>query len=53
VELLDGLVQHPDTRNLLGERLGPTAITIPEEALPDFRLAIARLGFPVEEDMKG
>ena len=28
--LLDGLLQHPATRPWLGERLGPTAVVIPE-----------------------
>jgi hypothetical protein len=29
-ELIDGLLQHPATRSLLGERLGPTTVAIPD-----------------------
>jgi hypothetical protein len=49
-EILDGLVQHPETRDLLGERLGPTAVAISADALPAFRLAVARLGIPLHDD---
>jgi Helicase conserved C-terminal domain len=49
-EILDGLVQHPETRDLLGERLGPTAVAISAGALPAFRLAVARLGIPLHDD---
>ena len=42
-EVLDGLLQHPETRDLLGERLGPTAVVIPEPALAPLRLALAGL----------
>jgi hypothetical protein len=44
-ELLDGLVQHPDTRNLLGERLGPTAVVVPTASLPALRRTLEALGF--------
>jgi hypothetical protein len=30
-ELIDGLLQHPATRSLLGERLGPTCVAIPDD----------------------
>ncbi len=32
MQWLDGLMQHPATRDYMGERLGPTAVIIPEEA---------------------
>ncbi len=32
-ELLDGLAQHPDTRDLLGERLGPTTAVVPDASV--------------------
>lgn len=47
-ELMDGLAQHPATRGLLGERLGPTAAVIPEEALAPLRLALEGLGLPLD-----
>ena len=46
-ELLDGLAQHPATRNLLGDRLGPTSVVIPDETLIAFRQAVARLGLKI------
>jgi hypothetical protein len=36
-ELLDGLVQHPATRTLLGDRLGPTAVAVPEDQIHELR----------------
>lgn len=49
-EILDGLTQHPDTRDLLGERLGPTSIIIPEPALAPFRIALHRLGLILDPE---
>ncbi|WP_422930364.1 hypothetical protein [Singulisphaera sp. PoT] len=43
-ELLDGLLQHPQTRDYLGDRLGPTSIVIIEEALPGLRAILGTLG---------
>lgn len=48
-ELLDGLAQHPDTRHLLGPRLGPTAVVIPDASLAPFRQALDRLGLTLED----
>jgi hypothetical protein len=48
-EVLDGLAQHPETRDLLGERLGPTAAVIPDDALDAFRNALARLGLSLAD----
>ena len=42
-EVLDGLVQHPETASLLGERLGPTAVMVPDANLRALRDA---LGWP-------
>lgn len=42
--VLDGLVQHPGTRDYLGERLGPTSVVLPDETLPSFRRVLESLG---------
>jgi hypothetical protein len=44
VELLDGILQHPETRRYLGGRLGPTAVVVPAASLEPLRLALRRLG---------
>jgi len=49
-ELLDGLLQHPSSRDHLGERLGPTAILVPEECLPALRRTLEELGLALEID---
>lgn len=46
-ELLDGLAQHPATCNLLGDRLGPTSVVIPDDTLLAFRQAVTRLGLKI------
>jgi hypothetical protein len=43
-ELLDGLLQHPDTSPWLGERLGPTSVVIPDDHLGAFQKALKDLG---------
>jgi hypothetical protein len=43
-ELADGLVQWPTTRELIEERLGPTALSIAEKDLPALRARLAELG---------
>jgi hypothetical protein len=43
-DLLDGLLQHPSTRSLLGERLGPAAVLVPEESREQLRIALSALG---------
>jgi hypothetical protein len=48
-EVLDGLAQHPETSGLLGERLGPTAVVIPDAALDALRQALGRLGLRLGE----
>ncbi|MHC5543917.1 helicase-associated domain-containing protein, partial [Singulisphaera rosea] len=42
--VLDGLVQHPETRDYLGERLGPTSVVLPDQTLPSFRRVLESLG---------
>ena len=48
VELLDGVMQHPMTRSWLGDRLGPTAVEVPEEHADQLRAALRELGVEVE-----
>ena len=48
-EILNGLAQHPDTSPYLGERLGPTAVIVPDFALASFREALKRLGLSLDE----
>ena len=48
-EILDGLTQHPTTRDFLGERLGPTSIVVNEASLAAFRDALGRLGLALDE----
>ncbi|WP_337175224.1 helicase-associated domain-containing protein [Paludisphaera sp.] len=43
-ETLDGVIQHPDTRDLLGERLGPTTVVVPESGVEVLRQRLARFG---------
>ena len=43
-ELLDGLLQHPATSPWLGDRLGPTAVAIPDDHLEPLRKALKELG---------
>ncbi len=48
-ELLDGLLQHPATGAYLDERLGPTTVIIPDDAVADLRAALATLGLKLGE----
>jgi hypothetical protein len=45
---IDGLLQHPATRDLLGPRLGPTTVIIPDESLKSFRRALEVLGLSLD-----
>ncbi len=47
-DLLDGLLQLTETREFLGERLGPTSVAVFEESLPMFRSALERLGLSLD-----
>lgn len=46
--ILDGLIQHPATRPWLGERLGPTAVIVPEDEIGSLRNALEELGIALE-----
>ena len=48
-ELLDGLLQHPATGAYLDDRLGPTTVVIPDDAVADLRAALATLGLTLGE----
>jgi hypothetical protein len=48
-ELLDGLLQHPATGLLLGDRLGPSTVIVPDDAVDDLRKALAKLGLSLGE----
>jgi hypothetical protein len=48
VEILDGLLQHPSTGPLLGERLGPTCVAIPDDHLAPLQRALKELGINLE-----
>ena len=43
-ELADGLLQHPATRDFLGDRLGPTAVAVPEDQLEKLQGVLEELG---------
>jgi hypothetical protein len=47
-DLLDGLLQHPATRDWLGERLGPRTVAIPDENLTSLQGALNELGISAE-----
>ncbi len=46
-ELADGLLQHPATRDFLGDRLGPTAVAVPEDLLEKLQGVLKELGLEV------
>jgi hypothetical protein len=46
-EIADGIMQWPQTRSLVAERLGPTAVVIDEENLDAFRAVLAEVGVTV------
>jgi hypothetical protein len=52
-DLLDGLAQHPATRSYLGDRLGPSAVIIPDEYLDALQRALATLGLSLEDSAGG
>jgi hypothetical protein len=47
-ELLDGVLQHPETRHLLGDRLGPVSAVVPEESIDRLRTALRAFGLEFE-----
>jgi hypothetical protein len=48
-EMTDGLIQHPSTRGLLGDRLGPTAVTIDDDQVEALRIVLAELGIQLDD----
>ena len=48
VVLLDGLLQHPTTSHLLGDRLGPTSVAIPDDHMVPLHKALKELGINLE-----
>lgn len=47
-ELLDGIMQHPETGPLLDERLGPVSVVVSEDQLDPLRAALQRFGVEFE-----
>lgn len=47
-DLLEGMLQHPATRGLFAERLGPATAVVPEENLAALRQALADFGLAME-----
>ena len=48
-ELADGIEQWPQTRELIAERLGPTALVVAEENVAALRERLSEAGIPLEE----
>ncbi|MDG3003880.1 helicase-associated domain-containing protein [Paludisphaera mucosa] len=48
-EVLDGVLQHPETRPLLGDRLGPVSVVVPEASLDRLRAALKRFGVEFDQ----
>jgi hypothetical protein len=48
-DLLDGLAQHPATRDALGERLGPTTVVVPDGAIDRLKAGLSRIGLTVQD----
>ncbi len=46
-DLLDGLLQHPATRDKLGDRLGPTAVVVPDGQIEPLREALRGFGMEI------
>ena len=42
--MADGLAKWPETARLVGERLGPALLAVPEEAIEPLRAKLAELG---------
>lgn len=51
-EILDGIAQHPDTRDYLSERLGPATAAVPETFLTPLKRALEKLGITLRDDSK-
>ncbi|WP_165219447.1 hypothetical protein [Aquisphaera insulae] len=49
----DGLAQHPATRGLVGERLGPCALIVADDDLERLRVAAEGLGISLDSARRG
>jgi hypothetical protein len=49
-EIADGLMQWPVTRELIAERLGPTALAVADEDAAELRKRLAELGVAVKQE---
>lgn len=47
-EIADGLLQHPQTRGFIRERLGPMSMTVADAELPALKAAVAELGLTLD-----
>jgi hypothetical protein len=48
--LVDGLIQHPVTGPLIGDRLGPFSVSVADDKLGPLRAALKQLGIGLEFD---
>jgi hypothetical protein len=48
-EIADGLLQWPETRDLIESRLGPTTLVVPEQNVPLLRERLKAVGVTIEE----
>jgi hypothetical protein len=49
-ELIDGLLQHPATRGLLGDRLGPNTLAMQDDQVELLQRVLKELGVELEFD---
>ncbi|MGE3808687.1 MAG: hypothetical protein AB7K24_28815, partial [Gemmataceae bacterium] len=47
-EIADGIEQWPQTRSFVQQRLGPTAIAVSDEELPELRRRLASIGLGID-----
>lgn len=52
-EVMEGLLQHPDTRSAFDERMGPTSATVRDTHIETLRAALRELGLPMGEAEEG
>ena len=48
-EMADGLMQWPETRELIAARLGPTALAVEEEQVEELRRRLKMVGLGLAE----
>ena len=49
-ELLDGLLQHPATRQWLGDRLGPKSVSIRDDDLEPLQKTLKEMGISLDAE---